>query len=430
MALALAGCDGMPEFPALSGAGAAPADAAPAEVARQSGSFAQDPGAGQSAIIADLLSRRSLLEPGSAYDAVAGAALDASARASEADLTAARLRAEAASKNWLPTLGPSVSLTGLGDVVAQILVEQVLFDNGRRKAEREFAAADVEVAAVTLSKDMNARVETALSLYLTALRGAEKAALYRIALERMEDFARIVEGRVQGGVSDRSDLRVVRGKIADLRSARRAAEESRSAALDELQAMTGRDFDARPASLELPDPPAGATALDVLLAEATARRSLAEAKAARAGLLPGLTAQGKLTDSGTSGGLTLDLAQPFGFGTGAALKALEVARDAADRRVAEAREEARRSLGRQARRLASFRRQAAEAERLAAEAQTTFELFRAQFKAGQRSVMEVVSVYEKLVERHEARIGANYEIVLTQLAMARDLGLLADGEKI
>ena len=84
-----------------------------------------------------------------------------------------------------------------------MLLEQVLFDNGRRKAERAFAAADVEVAAVTLSADMNDRVKSALSLYVSGLRGDEKAAYAHRAIRTMRDFERVVVERVNGGVSDR-----------------------------------------------------------------------------------------------------------------------------------------------------------------------------------------------------------------------------------
>lgn len=429
LALGLSGCGEMPD--ALPGLGfLSGASDAPAEVARQTSSFQQVEGETESAIISELLGRRSLVLAGSPYATVADAALAASARAAESELIGARLRAEAQSKNWLPSLGPSVSLTSLGDVVAQILIEQVLFDNGRRKAERAFAAADVEVAAVNLSIDMNSRVETALTLYLTALRGSEKESLYGAAVTRMNGFHRIVKGRVEGGVSDRSDLRVVEGKIDDLASARKAAEESRGAALAELRAMTGQTFAGVPEQLVMDETQARATHLSVLQARAIATRSVAEAKAEKAGLLPGLSAQGKLSDGGTSGGLTVDFDQPLGFGTGATMRAIEAAEDAAGRKVAEAEEDARRSLSRQSQRLASYRRQEAEAAALAQDARTTFELFQNQFRAGQRTVMEVVTIYEKLVEREEAHLDAKYEVVLTQLAMARDLGLLADGEKI
>ena len=82
----------------------------------------------------------------------------------------ARLKAEARSKNWLPSIGPTVSLTSLGSVVAQLVVEQAILDNGRRKAERDHAAADVDVSAVMLVQDLNGRVHDGLAAYVNAQR--------------------------------------------------------------------------------------------------------------------------------------------------------------------------------------------------------------------------------------------------------------------
>ncbi|MCP3972228.1 MAG: TolC family protein [Rhodobacteraceae bacterium] len=419
----LAGCMEMPSFGAKHGPETT-------EVSRQSSSMTQPAGEQQSDIIAALLARVSLLQAGSSYDTVARAALDASARASEAELRSAKLRAEAKSKNWLPTLGPSVSLTSLGDVVAGILLEQVLFDNGRRKAERAFAAADVEVAAVNLSVDMNTRVESAVSLYIAGLRGDEKAALNDRALKRMLEFKRIVDGRVAGGVSDRSDQRVVDAKINDIRAAMTTALEAAAAARAELKAMTGDGFGTLPEHMTMGKPPAGLRHLSVLLAEAEGGRSVAQARIDRAGLLPSLSAAANVTNGGTTGGLNVSSDQPFGFGTPAMLKAIEAARETAGRHVAEAEEDARRSVSRQEQRLASYRRQETEAADLARSSRETFRLFQAQFKAGQRSVMDVISVYEQLVQREQAHVDAKYEVILIQLEMARDLGLLADGDRI
>ncbi|KMW60312.1 Type I secretion system, outer membrane component LapE [Candidatus Rhodobacter oscarellae] len=381
-------------------------------------------------IIDTLLARPTLLKTGSPYHVVAEAALSASARASEAELRAARLRAEAKSKNWLPTLGASLSLSSLGDVVTSLLVEQVLLDNGRRKAERAFAAADVEVAAVSLSTDMNARVETALALYLTALRGDEKAALNGRALGQMREFDRIVRGRVEGGISDRADLRVVEAKVHDITSAQTSAEEAARTSRAELQAMTGRSFPADFAKLSLDTPPAGLRSLAVLNALAEANRSVSGAKIERAGLLPGISAQANVTGSGTTAAITSGTGTPIGFGTPAALKAVALAQDTADRYVAEAEEGARRDRARQEQRLASFRRQETEAARLAQESRETFRLFQRQFQAGQRSVMDVVSIYETMVQREQAHVDAKYEVILIQLEMAKDLGLLAEGGSI
>lgn len=96
-----------------------------------------------SAVISALASRTSVLVSGSPYEKVASGVLAADARVAEAELHVAQLRAEAASKNWLPTLSPRITLTSLGDFVADLVISQVLFDNGRKKAERDLAKADV-----------------------------------------------------------------------------------------------------------------------------------------------------------------------------------------------------------------------------------------------------------------------------------------------
>jgi adhesin transport system outer membrane protein len=423
-ATVMSGC--MAELPSFT---KKPAQEETTKAALQDGSFQQVTGDNQSVVIETLLERKSILKSGP-YNTVADAALNASARASEAKLRSAKLRAEAQSKNWLPTIGPNISLTSLGDLVAGILVEQVLFDNGRRKAEREFAAADVEVAAVNLSIDMNDRVYTALSLYLSGLRGDEKANLSARALSRMHEFERIVIGRVNGGVSDSADQRVVESKISDMRADQSTSTEAATTARAELQAMTGQMFETKPTLFDLDIPQLEIEALEVLKSSAEATRSVAQATVSRAGLLPSLTASANVTDSGTTGGIGLGTSQPIGFGTGAHLKAIEATKETSRRQVAEASETARRNESRLRQRLVSFRRQEAEAAKLAKSSGETFRLFERQFEAGQRTVIDVIAIYEQLVQREQAHVDAKYEVILIQLELARDLGLLADGDSI
>ncbi|MGR3621281.1 TolC family protein [Pseudophaeobacter sp.] len=400
------------------------------DVTRRGGNFEQPQDETASQVISTLLERRSLLDETTVYGSVAEAAVAASARAAEAELISAKLRAEAESKNWLPTIGPSVSLTDLGELVAGMLIQQVLFDNGRRKAEREFAAADVEVAAVALSQDMNERVEDAVGLYVAGLRGDEKAAYNSRALSQMQEFRRIVSGRVEGGLSDRSDLNVVDSKISGMRNARTTSQDAATTARAELTAMTGQSFPDKPGKLDLGTPPANVQYLEVLKTQAVANRGVAQAVVSRAGLLPQIAAAGNITSDGSGAGLTLDLAEPLGLGTPAALQAIEATKEAARRQVGEAEEDARRSHSRQIQRLASYQRQTLEAAALARTSRETYKLFKAQFEAGQRPVMDVVSIYEDLVKREQDHIDAKYEVVLIQLALARDMGLLADGDKI
>ncbi|WP_278924399.1 MULTISPECIES: TolC family protein [Pseudophaeobacter] len=419
----LSGCaDGMPSLLGSSGN--------QTDLPQHGSNFAQPEGETRSEVISTLLERRSLLAEGTIYNSVAEAAVAASARASEAELISAKLRAEAEAKNWLPTIGPSVSLTDLGELVAGMLIQQVLFDNGRRKAERDFAAADVEVAAVNLSVDMNERVEEAVGLYVAGLRGDEKSAYSSRALTQMQEFRRIVAGRVEGGLSNRADLNVVDSKISGMRNARTTAQDSAKTARAELTAMTGETFSEKPGKLDLGTPPTDAQYLAVLKSQAQANRNVAQAVVNRAGLLPQIAAAGNVTSDGSGAGLTLDLAEPLGLGTPAALQAIEASKEAARRQIGEAEEDARRSYARQVQRLGSYQRQTTEAATLARASRETYRLFKAQFEAGQRPVMDVVNIYEELVKREQDHIEAKYEVVLIQLALARDMGLLADGDKI
>lgn len=386
--------------------------------------------AAQSAVIFALQARHSVLPPDSAYARVAGPVLAAYSRPAEAELRSARLRARAASKNWLPRIGPDISLTSLGDLVAQLVVEQVLFDNGRKKAERAFAKADVEVAAVALSEDTNERVLTALGLYLDAMKARERASLEEQTLKDMQHFEWVMTERVSGGVSDMSDLNVLRQKLAEIRATLTAQQEAETTALAELNAMSASPLDDVSGLSDLAPDPAAARPLEVLRAEAEKDRDIAQAKIDRAGLLPGLSAGGTMDEDGADIGLNISTDQLLGLGTGASLKATQAARDAAERRVGQAQEDAERTLRRLDGRSSALSRQVTEASTLATQAKANLDLFQRQYKAGQRQVMDVVGVYETFAARQTAQLDLKYELARTRLQIARHLGLLADGGDI
>lgn len=380
-----------------------------------------------SPVIQALAARRSVLPEGGAYDTVTRAVLAANARTAESALRAARLRADAAAKNWLPRLGPEISLTSLSSVAASLVLDATLFDNGRLKAERAFAKADVEVAAVSLAEDSNARAYTALELYLAAQEGREKAALDASTLKRMAHFQYIMSERVRGGVSDQSDLNVIRQKLAEIRASEARNKESAEAALAELDAMTAHSVRGVRGTHTLPLEPDVARPLAVLRAEAERSRAIAEARAARADQLPSLVATARLGDNS---GEALRTAGSFGLGTGARLKAIEATKEAADRQVAQSTEDATRVLRRLDVAIAAKRRQAAEASTLTRAAKANLNLFQEQFDAGQRQVLDVVQVYETFARQQEADITLKYEAALAELELARVLGVLADGEAI
>ncbi|MDT8328269.1 MAG: TolC family protein [Roseovarius sp.] len=419
----LAGClsgagdeDGVSRFNSDAGA-------RPDQVARQKESA-------NAPIITALQERRSVLPDGGSFDQVATAVLGAYSRSAEADLLSARLRAEAASKNWLPRIGPNVSLTSLSDIVSQLIVEQVLFDNGRKKAERAFAKADVEVAAVTLADDVNGRVLSGLSLYLDAAEARERVALETRTLADMTKFEWIMSERVKGGVSDMSDLNILGQKLSEIRATLAAQTEAETTALAELNAMSARPLDAVKGLSEVPVSVTDAAPLDVLKAEAEKERDVAGAVVARAGLLPGVTAGGTLGKNGSGIGLNLRSEQLLGLGTGAEMRAIEAEKEAASRRVTQAEEDSNRILQRLQARLTALSRQVGEASALTAAAKANLDLFQEQYEFGQRQVMDVVGVYETFAERQTRAVALKYDLALARLEIARQLGLLADGSRI
>lgn len=433
--LGLAGCGGTP-FPALPGADAlsdvtarfaTSPDAAVAELEQDGVASATPEAEASSPIIAELTARRSVLQPGSPYADVAGRVLASGARVEAAELEVAQLRARAAQWNWLPTLGPTVSLSSLGDMVADLVVNQVLFDNGRKRAERDLARAEVERAAVRLSDSTNARVADALRLQIRIAEGRETAKHFAHAHKDMAHFEWVMSERVRGGVSNRSDLVVLRQKLADIAADRDRASEDAERAAAELAQMAGGPV-AVTGTGTLSGSVQGTTPLPVLMAEAERDITEAEARIARSGFLPGLGLEASARTG--QGGLTASVPNGIGIGTGAALKASEATKAAAEERIVAAREESAREEAGLLREIEALERQVLEARDLARQAKSNLDLFQRQYEGGQRQVMEVVGVYETYAAATARALRLKYDHARAEVALARLRGVLADGARI
>jgi adhesin transport system outer membrane protein len=319
-------------------------------------------------------------------------------------------------------------LTSLSDVIVNLVVDQVLFDNGRKKGEREFAIADVEVAAVVLAEDTNDRAATGLELYLAAAEGREQAALDEATLEAMSHFEYIMSERVRGGVSDRSDLNILRQQLSEIRASHAAAKEATRSAIAELNAMSVQQLQDVRGLTSLNVSTDSAQPLAVTRAEAEKTRQIAAAKIDRANQLPGASLSGTVGEN-SNFGVNVNGGQ-WGLGTGAQLKAIEIAKESAGRRVSQATEDSNRELRRLDSQIAATSRQAAEAAELTVQARKNLDLFEAQYQGGQRQVIDVVSVYETFARAQEAEVTLKYEAALLRVELARILGILADGDLI
>jgi adhesin transport system outer membrane protein len=383
-----------------------------------------------SEIINALQTRPSVILSGTPYSQVADAVIASDARVAEADLRVAQLRAQAAKSNWMPRIGPRVSLNSLGDFVTELVINQVLFDNGRQKAERDLAKADVEMAAVNLVEDGNQRVFDALSLYVTAEENRDLSGHLHQAVTDMERFEWVMNERVKGGVSDMSDLNVLRQKLAAMRARAAEAEEATATAMAELNAMSIRSLSDLRGIGGMHNAAAG-EALDVLRARAEREQVIAQAKIARAGHLPGLAASGSVNRQGDMlGGLEVTTDNLFSLGSMAEFEAIEATKESADRSVAEAREIADRRIASQQSKLEAYRRQALEAKALTLQAKQNLELFQRQFEGGQRQVMDVVNTYQTYATALESEINLKYKAARAELDLARLRGALAEGASI
>jgi outer membrane protein, adhesin transport system len=401
---------------------------APNEVAAPN-SFAQE-GDAQSAIIEGLRTRASVLPDSGPFATVADSVIAASSGAAVAELRVARLKAQARSLNWLPSIGPSVDLTSLGAAVASMVLEQTIFDNGRNRAERAFAAADVEVAAVTLAQDMNDRVYTGLAHYIEAERAREQAALAEAAVARLADFDRIVMIRVEGGVSDRTEAQVIRQKLTEMQSTRAADMAAEAAAMASLNAMADAPLDGV-RGLQAVGSDTGAEPLTVVMERGVGARRIAEADMSRAGLLPGITARAVVDDNGgVDSGARLGTTGLISAGLGSDLQALGAAEEVADRRIAESADEANRAIIALEGEIAALQTREQDGGEVLRQTEANLNLFTEQYEVGRRTLLELVNQYDSFARLEREHAGLKYEIALRQLQIAKARGQLVDGARL
>lgn len=420
LAVLLSGCLGGLQPPGLQafGKGRAAEDAGRMQAFANPGSTAGFP------LIDDLRARRSVVPPAGPFGQVAAAVLSGSSGATVAQLQMARLQKEAVDKNWLPQIGPVVTLDSLGAVAAQIVAEQALLDNGRRRAERAVAAADVEVAAVSLAEDRNDRVRQGLQLYLAAEQARAQAAVASRGVERMAAYQDMVQERVDGGLSDLSELQVVSQKRAEMQATYAGDMQMAERSMADLAALAGRPL----AGLRGLDALGAGTAvpLAVLRAQGEGARKLAMAEADRAGSLPGLVATGSFEEGGFKPGLRLGGAT-FGFGTGAKLRALEATPDLVARQVADAEQTAQRRLTTLQGEIAELRLRQTQGAEVLRQTMANLDLFVERYKAGQASLLELVGQYDGAVRLERDQAALVYEIAEREVEMAALRGQLVDG---
>lgn len=421
VAVLLSGCQGGLQPPAMLafGRGMAPSDPAVSGQLLPGGSTA-------SLVIADLAARRSVLPPDSPYARVAGAVLSAAPGVEAAELGLARLRAEAARQNRWPSLSPLLTLDSLAGLAAQLVAEQPLLDHGRRRAERDLATAEVDLAAVTLSQRQNERAFTGLTLYLAAEQARVQGRIAEGAAARLDGLRRIVTERVAGGLSDRSEEQVIAQTVAEMQATLATDRQTRAQALADLAALARVT---PPADLTGTSPLATIPqerALSVLRATAEGARTLAEARIARANALPGLSAVATATPDRVTPGLRIGGAQ-IGAGSPAALAAANAAPDLVARQTAEAEQAAARRRTELLGRIDALATRQSQGAEVLRQTKANLDLYVEQYRMGRRSLTDLTAQTANAARLERDQAALAFEIARTELELARDAGLLVDG---
>ncbi len=383
-----------------------------------------------SPIIASLQSRTSILPPNGPYGQLGAAILAANSGAAAAELRMAQLKAEAKSKNWLPQLGPSVSLSSLSGMVASLTLSQPLIDNGRRKAERDFASADVEVAAVALSATMNQRVYEGLVYYVQSQRALAQAAVSQAAVTKLAGFETAMQTRVEGGISDMSEKNVISQRAAEMQATVAADLDGANVALGQLSAMVGRPVTGLSGLDTLPAITGGPVSLSVLRKQSEGKRALAGAAMSRADMMPGLTASLEGTEDGVNQGVRLTGLGMLNPGASATMQAIAQTAQVVDAQNADAADAANRRLMTLSGEINTLMGREAQGARVLAQTESNLDLFTEQYKVGRSSLLELVGQYDAFARLKRDQVSLRYEIALRQLEMARDLGLLVDGAQL
>ncbi|MEY4698469.1 MAG: hypothetical protein RIT14_2897 [Pseudomonadota bacterium] len=396
---------------------------APADPALQAGLA---PAAAASPIISDLMARPSILPQDSPYARVARAVLSAAPGVETAELGLARLRAEAVAANRWPGLTPVLTLDAIVGLAAQLLVDQPLMDHGRRKAERDRAAAELDLAAVTLSTRQNARVFDGLSLYLTAEQARVQGAIAEAATARLQALQQVVSARVAGGLSDRSEEQIIAQTVAEMQATHAADLQTRAQALADLGALAAT---APPADLTgtaplLPLPPA--EPLSVLRATAEGARTLAEARISRAAALPGLSATAAITDQGVAPGLRLGGVR-IGPGSPATLAVANAAPELVARQTADQRQTADRRRTELAGRVATLHSARVQGADVLRRTRENLDLYVDQYRMGRRSLTDLTAQTAAAARLERDQAALDFEIARLELELARDAGLLVEG---
>ncbi len=211
-----------------------------------------------------------------------------------------RLKSDAIVAPLTPSLGYDPVVSNQGELSAQVVVEQTLYDGGVRGLRSDRLTMETQRAALqhrATERDLVFAVQTA---FVEALRSSREVALQQESLDQLAEYLTIAERMAHGGAGSSTDVLKTRVQLADaaiaLQSAIATAADSRLALAEligipvdtafsvqgSLDTLIGVPADTA-ANAEVQDPSQN---LDMRIAAMEVQQSLLDAETARRELYP------------------------------------------------------------------------------------------------------------------------------------------------
>lgn len=139
------------------------------------------------------------------YLKIVSAAIRASKLSNEISLQASEHKIEAHKQNLLPQITPGASIDDENDTVAQLNIEQVLFDSGRYQANRDILVGERDSVAASLHEKQNKRAARAIAAYIDFHQAREKQKLLKQIISNFRKLENQSDKRLKNGVGSSSD---------------------------------------------------------------------------------------------------------------------------------------------------------------------------------------------------------------------------------
>jgi|GEM_PF-3579949 len=376
-----------------------------------------------------------------AYEAIARAIITQTPSASAASLEGQKLLGRAYNQNRLPQVSPTASVEDDGDVIGRLIIEQVIFDNGRFKAGKKLFTADEARVFGDYLIETNEDIAQGINVYLRAVRLQSLLSASEKLAVKYDDLHKIALDRVSGGVGKRSEssLFEIRKLQTHAQSDTIRAELKTTRA--ELQALTGNDnFVLTPrrfnfgGSREALAQEIFETTPTILRTQADVDARIAELEQAKADRLPSLSFRGSL-GAGTGLGLGADdqvndarlglsVSQPLYWGKNLNTEAILKNIEAEELRVKRVKRDAKVEMASHDQQIKALETQLPNQQTLVNLAEKRAENFKTDFRAGAATMVEAISLLETLKTLQTQYIDMEHDRLNNELQFARILGIL------